>query len=296
LRWLVSGSPAKLAENQSFRPALQQLLSAERLRAVARTTGFALETLTRGLIAGFDLGTLYLAELPTATAAEARARFEARQIHGISKRNPDPAIVVLTGVNEGIPVGLVTIDERVVAYAVGDPMLCRVVEAYARGKLKAKKAFEGAALRGLAAETADALIAAYVAGPFEERWQRAAAGLLEITTAVSAKLVATQPNHALLQLSLHGDFAGSDAAERLKSTYMSVASSSTGTLLGLDAALDARTLISPENDVVTLQVPLPITDMARRAHAVTSGDLGEILRLSPSSSGIVTPTSSPESR
>jgi hypothetical protein len=249
-----------------------------------------------GAIAGFDLGTLYLAELPTSSAAEARARFEARQIHAVSKRSPDPNIVVLSGISGGVPVGLVTIDERVVAYGVGDPMLCRVVEAYARGKLKAKRAFEGAALRGLDSETEGALIAAYVPGPFDERWQGAAAGLLSITTAISAKLVPTMPGRARLELSLHGDFEGSSAEERLRSTYMSVASSSTGALLGLETALDARTLTSSKNDVVTLQVPLPLTEIAQRMRAVTSGDLAEILKLSPSSSGIATPTSSPDSR
>lgn len=296
LRWLVTGSPAKLAESQSFRPAINELLSADRLRAVARTTGFALDTLPRGLIAGFALGTLYLAELPRASAREAREHFAARQIHSVSERQPDPNIHVLNGMSDGVPVCLITIDDRVVVYAVGDPMLGRVVEAYARGRLKAKKAFEGAALRGLESETADAPIAAFVPGPFDERWQNAAAGLLAISTALSAKLSPTQPGRATLELTLHGDFAGSDAAERLRATYMSVASSSTGTALGLDAALDMRTQTSPENERVTLQVPLPITDIARHAHAVTSGDLGEILRLSPSSSGIATPTSSPESR
>src|SRR4051812_20485121 len=136
LRWLVRGSPAKLAESQSFRAALELLLSKERLRAVAQTTGFALETLPRGVIAGFDLGTLYLAEPPSATAHEARAHFTSRQIHEPTQRTPDPNVVVLSGLNEGIPIGLVTIDNRVVAYGVGDPMLCRVVAAYARGKLK----------------------------------------------------------------------------------------------------------------------------------------------------------------
>ena len=296
LRWLIQGSPAKLAESQSFRPALDQLISSERLRAVATTTGFALESLPRGVIAGFDLGTLYLAELPAATAAQARERFAARQIRDIAQHSPEPGIAVLTGTNQGVPIGLVTIDERVVAYGVGDPLLYRVVEGYARGKLKAKKAFEGAALRGLERETEGALIAAHVPGPFDERWQNAAAGLLAITTAITAKLIATQAGHARLELSLHGDFSGSSAEERLQSTYMSVASSSTGTLLGLDAALEARTLASPREDVVTLQVPLPITEIARRAHAVTSGDLDEILRLSPASSGIATPTSSPDSR
>jgi hypothetical protein len=296
LRWLVRGSPAKLAESQSFHPALELLLTKERLRAVAQTTGFALETLPRGVIAGFDLGTLYLAELPSATASEARARFVSRQISEPKQRTPDPNVVVLTGMNEGLPIGLVTIDDRVVAYGVGDPMLCRVVEAYARGKLKAKTAFHGAALTGLEAESAGALLAAHVPGPFAERWQNAAGGLLSIATALSAKLKATAPDHATLELTLHGDFAGSNAEERLRSTYMSVASSSTGSLLGLGAALDARTMTNAQSDSVTLMVPLPLTEMAKGVHALTSGDLDDIFRLSSGNAPVPAPTSAPESR
>ena len=263
---------------------------------MAKTTGFALETLPHGVIAGFDLGTLYLAELPTATAAQARARFIARQIHQPEQRRPDPNVVVLTGLNEGLPVGLVTIDDRVVAYGVGDPMLCRVVEAYARKKLKAKRAFEGAALSGLDSEGSSALLAAHVPGPFAERWQNAAGGLLEIATALSATLKPTSAGHAMLELTLHGDFTDSSAAERLRSTYMSVASSSTGTLLGLGAALDVRTVTSAQSDSVTLMVPLPLTEIAKGAHAVTSGDLDDIFRLSPTSSRVSAPTSSPDLR
>jgi hypothetical protein len=292
----VRGSPAKLAESQSFHGALQLLLSKERLRAVAQTTGFALETLPRGVIAGFDLGTLYLAELPSATAREARAHFVARQIQEPTQRTPDPNVVVLTGMNEGQPIGLVTIDDRVVAYGVGDPMLCRVVEAYARGKLKAKTAFHGAALAGLDAETEGALLAAHVPGPFGERWQNAAGGLFSIATALSAKLTSTSPDHATLEVTLYGDFAGSNAAERLRSTYMSVASSSTGGLLGLGAALDARTMTNAQSDRVTLMVPLPLTEIAKGARAVTRGDLDDIFRLSPTNAGVLAPTSAPELR
>ena len=68
----------------------------------------------------------------------------------------EAALNAMVLATRGIPVGLVTIDDRVAAYAVGDPMLCRVVEAYARGKLKAKRAFQGAALQGLDAQDADA--------------------------------------------------------------------------------------------------------------------------------------------
>ena len=296
LRWLLRGSPAKLAESQSFRPALDLLIAEERLRAVAQTTGFALESLPRAVMAGFDLGTLYLVELPNAGAADARARFKSRQIHETRERRPDPNVVVLTGMNQGVPIGLVTIDDRVVAYGVGDPLLCRVVEAYARGRLKAKTVFRGAALEGLQSESDGAPLAAHVPGPFEERWQGAAGGLLSITTALTAKLTPTSAGHASLELVLHGDFAGSNAAERLRSTYMSVASSSTGNMLGLDTALEARTVTNLQNDRVALMVPLPITEIARGARAVTSGDLADILRMPATSAGVAPPTWSPDSR
>jgi hypothetical protein len=120
--------------------------------------------------------------------------------------------------------------------------------------------------------------------------------LLAVATAISAKLVPTSAGHALLELTLHGDFAGSNAAERLRSTYMSVASSSTGSMLGLGAALDARTVTNMQNDRVVLMVPLPITEIANGARAVTSGDLADILRLTPNGASAASPTSSPEIR
>jgi hypothetical protein len=300
LRWLIRGSPAKLAESQSFRPALDALFPAERLRAVAQTTGFALETLPFGVIAGFDLGTLYLAELPGRTAGQARARFDARQIRGATKRTPDPNVVVMSGVNEGVPTGLVTIDDRVVAYGVGDPMLWRVVEAYARGKLKAKTAFKGAALAGHEADSRGYPISVHVPGPFNERWQNAAGGLLSVATSLSAKLAPTGPGQARLDLTLEGDFGSSNAAERLHATYMSVAASSTGALLGLNTSLDAQTTANEANDHIVLRVPLKLTEIAKGARAATSADLDEIFRFSPatpqSHSPLLAPTSAPEFR
>jgi hypothetical protein len=296
LRWLIRGAPAKLAKSQSFRPALDLLISAERRRAVAHTTGFALETLPHGVIAGFDLGTLYLAELPAGHASEARARFAARQIHDVTTRSPDPNIVVLSGVNAGVPTGLVTIDDRVVAYGVGDPTLWRVVEAYARGKLRAKSAFHGAALAGQSVEDDVCPISAHVPGPFSERWQGAAGGLLAVATSVSAKLLPTGPGQALLELSIEGDFGESNAAERLHATYMSVAASSTGMLLGLNSALDAQTMTNEANDHIVLRVPLKLTEIARGARAATSADLDEIFRIPSAEARPLTPTSAPDIR
>jgi hypothetical protein len=296
LRWLIRGAPAKLAKSQSFRPALDLLIPAERLRAVAQTAGFALETLPHGVIAGFDLGTLYLAELPTAGASEARARFAARQIRDVTTRSPDPNIVVLSGVNAGVPTGLVTIDDRVVAYGVGDPTLWRVVEAYARGKLKAKRAFQGAALAGQDVENDASPISAHVPGPFSERWQSAAGGLLAVATSLSARLLPTGPGQALLELAIEGDFGEANAAERLQATYMSVAASSTGTLLGLNNALDARTMTNEANDHIVLRAPLKLTEIAQGARAATSADLDEIFRVAPDEPKPLTPTSAPDLR
>lgn len=296
LRWLIRGAPAKLAKSQSFRPALDLLIPAERRRAVAQTAGFALETLPHGVIAGFDLGTLYLAELPTGHASEARARFAARQIRDVTTRSPDPNIVVLSGVNAGVPTGLVTIDDRVLAYGVGDPTLWRVVEAYARGKLKAKSAFHGAALAGQDVENDHCPISVHVPGPFSERWQTAAGGLLAVATSLSARLLPTGPGQALLELSIEGDFGDANAAERLHATYMSVAASSTGTLLGLNSALDARTMTNEANDHIVLRVPLKLTEIARGARAATSADLDEIFRVAPIEPRTLAPTSAPDLR
>jgi hypothetical protein len=300
LRWLIRGSPAKLAESQSFRPALDVLFPTERRRAVAQTTGFALETLPFGVIAGFDLGTLYLAELPGPTAGQARARFDARQIRGATTRTPDPNVVVMSGVSEGIPTGLVTIDDRVVAYGVGDPMLWRVVEAYARGKLKAKSAFQGAALAGHDTNRERYPVSVHVPGPFNERWQNAAGGLLAVATSLSAALTPLGPGQARLELALAGDFSDSNATERLQATYMSVAASSTGALLGLSTSLDAQTMANETNDHIVLRAPLKLTEIAKGARAATSADLDEIFRLSPTAPQTPTlplaPTSDPELR
>jgi hypothetical protein len=195
-----------------------------------------------------------------------------------------------------VPVGLVTLDDRVLAYGVGDPTLWRVVEAYARGKLRAKRAFEGVALVGQQTETDGSLIAAHVPGPFDERWHQAAGGLLQVATSLSAKLTPTAPEHALMELALHGDFNDSNAAERLRSAYMSVAGSSTGGLLGLASALDAKAELSPAGDRVTLAVPLPITQIAKGARAAANADLTELFGLPKASRVDGTPTLAPESR
>lgn len=279
LRWLARFAPTELTGSPSFRPALDLLFTTERRKAFAATTGFELDSLSQGLIAGFDLGTLYLAELPTATAARARALFDRRQLRGASARTPDAGITVLSGIAGATPIALVTLDERVVAYGAGDPQLCRIVEAFALGKLKARTAFQGAALRGLDPRPRLAPVSVHVPGPFTERWQEAAGGLGSVATALTAQLTPKGDAHALLELTLHGDFSQPGAAERLRATYMSVAQSSTGALLDLGSASQVE--VEQTDETIRLRVVLPLTRLAQGIHSATSGDLEEILRLSP---------------
>jgi hypothetical protein len=163
--------------------------------------------------------------------------------------------------------------------------------------LKAKTAFQGAALAGQETATSDAPISVHVPGPFNERWQNAAGGLLSVATSLSAKLVPSGPEHASLELAIDGDFGDGNAAERLQATYMSVAASSTGALLGLGQSLDAQTKSNEANDHIVLRARLQLTGIARGARAATSADLDEIFRLSPVAPSTQTaplaPTSSP---
>jgi hypothetical protein len=277
LRWLVVISPAKLSENQSFRPALDILFSRARLHGYERSTGIELDRIEHAAIAGFDAATLYVARLPPNAAESVRARFEARQLRGANQRRPAPGLVVMTGASQGAPVGLATIDERVLAYSTGSLIYVRIAEAYALGKLKAKRAFEGAALSGLLLAE-EAPIAAFVPGPVPEQWEHAAGGLLQVTTALTLRLWPKSKERGLAELTLHGDFTGAGATERLRAAYMSVAGSSTGALLGLASALDPRAI--EQGDRVTLRVPLSLTEIARGARAATSADVSEIVRLS----------------
>ena len=94
--------------------------------------------------------------------------------------------------------------------------------------------------------------------------------------------------------------SNNDAAERLQATYMSVAASSTGTLLGLGSSLDAQTMANETNDHIVLRVRLKLTEIAKGARAATNADLDEIFRFSPvvpsNQTQPLAPTSAPEFR
>jgi hypothetical protein len=62
LRWLVSGSPRYFLQHPALAGTRERWLTAQRLNDFAQATAVDLRNTERALIAGFDLGTLYLVD------------------------------------------------------------------------------------------------------------------------------------------------------------------------------------------------------------------------------------------
>ena len=257
----------------------------ERLDAFAEVTGIRLERLPMGVIAGYDLGTLYLAEIEGLEAPIVRARFSARLVEGgiVHERAGLHRIVGTTP--SGAVRALVTVDDRAVAFASGDATLARVVEAYARKHLRSPTALRGAALSLLPPLSDDTLMAFLAPGPFSSEWGGAAGGILAATLAVSIEArVATHGRlHATLTLAGAWEASAADAVQKLELAWSDLQRSPTGHLLGLDQASGQKA--SGNLQHLTLSADLPVGPLARGLRDATSADVREILELDGSPSG-----------
>lgn len=244
LRWLITGSPQALAHAPALSELRQRWLTDGRAAAFARATGIDLARTQRGLIAGFDLGTLYLADA-SGWVAPPELAFTDRLAGSELKRRTHPRITSLSGVVGTRPQALVRVDDALVAYAIADLTLARVVESFALGRFaNVATAFEGAALSGLPAALREPRpLALYLLGPFDpERiagtWPLGdAAGLL---AGASALVVTVEPEGPLLalQVALSGSWRGDVDAERLLATWRATAAAPLGRALGLDRPRD----------------------------------------------------------
>ena len=132
LRWLVSGSPAELARQPVLALLQQRWLTPQRLRAFSTGTGIDLLGTERGLVAGFDLGTLYMADASGWVAPPERL-FAERLAGSERLHKTHPRVWRVTGLVGSEPEALVRVDDDLVAVAVGDPTLARIVELFAEG-------------------------------------------------------------------------------------------------------------------------------------------------------------------
>ena len=278
LRWLVLLKPAQIFAHPELARAIEQIAPRQRFDAFAQASGVDLHAVPQAAIAGWPYSTLYLAQLPSGVAALARARFSERLLSGSLAKQPRPGLFRITGVIGQTPETLITVEERLLAVAVGDPVQAKVVEAYAEERLKSSpNALHGAALSSLPALAADDVAAFYAPGPFADEWQRAANGLLQSSVALNVTVRPIGDRKLATTICLAGAWERSadDAANRLSSAWTAFAHSSAGRLFELNDAAVVRA--TPE--LLTLHVEIDLEALVRGLKASVFGDLSEILRL-----------------
>jgi len=278
LRWLLLIKPRQALAEPELAQAISHIIPSVRFDAFAESSGVDLRVLSEAAIAGFPYSTLYLAELRSGTAALARARFSERLLAGAVSKQPHPGLTRITGVIGQTPETLLTIDDRILAISVGDPVPAKIAEAYAEERLKhSPPALRGAALSGLAELATDQVAVLFAPGPFADEWQRAAGGLLQSTEAlaITAQPIAHGKVATTLYLSGAWQDSAEDAARRLSAAWSTFARSSAGHLFELSDAAE----VSSSPDMLSLRVELELASLVRGLRASVLGDLSQILNL-----------------
>lgn len=278
LRWLIVGEPQKLATNAGLMRAVNVVVPDARLALFAQSTGVDLRQTPEALAAGFDYGTLYMAATPRENVA-VEEQFASRIISGAVRRSPDPRVHRIAGVIGQTPESLVHIDGLLVAVCTGDPTPVRVVEAFARKKLKrSRPALAGAALSTLPGEMASAPLRVYAPGPFQHDWLDGAHGLLASSLAAGITAKPLGDGDIELTVYLSGDWAqvGAAATDRLRQTWDDLAHGATGHLAGLDAPVRPPE-VSATSNMLTLRVVVAALPLATGLHAAVAADVEEML-------------------
>jgi hypothetical protein len=265
---------------------VEALLPTERLDALALATGVDLRKVEAGAAAGYALGTLYVVRLPSPDAGHARARFEARLSAGAVVKRPRPNVYRSAGTRAGAPHALVTVDDRLLVYAVDDLALARIAEAYAERRLKSPTALHGASLSKLPELPEGTLATFYAPGPFEGEWRPAAGGLLG--SALGVRVAVRRGEGASLRADVLavGDWPEPDRAARAAEAWRELSSSSTGRLLGLDQAKNLK--VVADLHYLTWSADLLLAPLVAGLRAATVANVPEIFDVRGE-----TPTGSP---
>lgn len=277
---MLTGSPRALGESPAFREAIALLLPPERLTAFAEGSGVDLRQVESGLVAGFDLGTLYMFTPPPGSSATIVALFRNRIVGGEHHQFPHPELERVYGVIGTTPEFLARAGEQWIAIATRDLTLGRVVEAFARGKLKSSpSALRGASLSTLSAPPATAVANFYAPGPFSGEWARGARGLLANALAARISLIPLPPDEARFVIELTGEFPPSGAND-FTEALRDLAGSPLGKLLSLDEQ-DTPARVQERPERLTLEVDLKVAPIARGLRAAVVSDVWEIMQVPP---------------
>jgi len=275
LRWLVTGSPRYWAEQPALAGVRERWLTAQRLQAFAQATGIELARTERALVAGFDLGTLYLAD-GSGWAQKPELPFIERLAGSARVQRTHPSVWRVTGLVGSTPEALVRLDDAVVAVAVQDLVLARVVEYRARGQLpNVVPALHGAALSALPAEFLEpAPLAAYALGPLPlgplpEGALAHGAGLLGAAVAVAAR-VQLEGKALHVRFALAGAWEDSQDPAQLLRLWQALSTSSLGQALRLDQPSAAPSTHASEQ-VLGLDVVLDAEPVLAGLERVAAG-------------------------
>lgn len=276
--------PSKLLNHPELGTALAQVVTERRLDAFAEASGVDLRHVAKAAVAGFPYATLYLAEVPSATAASAREHFSERLVDAATTKHPRPNLTRISGIIGQTPETLLTLDDRALAVAVGDPLIAKIAEAYAEERLKTSPT----ALRGSALATLPPLgespLLLLAPGPFADEWRSAAGGLLESTVAVAATLQPIGHGKIAAMIYLSGAW-GNDrdaAARRLATAWTAFTQSTAGHLF----ALDPNATVESTAELLTLRVEIEIEPFTRGLKAAVFSDIGDLMRLPQSTHAI----------
>lgn len=283
LRWLVLAQPKRLLAAPKVRQALSRLVPEQSLNDYMSSSGVDPRALSAAAVAGFDYATLYIARVGDEDAL-VEERFATRLLTSKGRKHPHPELWRTTGVVGRTPQTLVRLDRHLVAVSVGDPTPARVVEAFARRKLKkSPSALHGAALSTLPKEALDAPLVFLAPGPFSGEWMQGAHGLLAHTLAVAITLRPLEGANAgvgRFTLYLTGDWKalGPDSTARLMDAWDELSASSTGALFGLDR-LTAKPVVSGGDDLLKLEIDADLQRLLSGLHAAVAADVDELMRL-----------------
>ena len=278
LRWLLVGRPKTLAQNPELVIEATRLLSKERLDAFATSSGVDLRTLPEGCIAGFDYGTLYLARTGTDSDL-VRRRFEARLVTDPIIRSSRKDMWRISGLISNTPESLLTVEHDFAAFAVGDPVLARIAEAFAVGRFKkSKPALAGAALATLPPDLSEAPLCFYAPGPFTDEWARAADGVLARALAIGASI--TLPGSSVLHVRVVMSGAFGPELEKtrvhLLDTWNNLQHSAVGHLLRLQETMGPA-MITVLDDSATLNVSFPVSTLVQGICAAVIDDVATLM-------------------
>lgn len=276
LRWLLELRPRAIADDPTLSGVLA-MFERERLEAFAAHTGVDLCRTEQAVVAGYAFGPVYLATVERTAPAE-RA-FRSRLLLEPMAHRPHPDLAVHTGLLRSEPAVLVTVRDRFVAVAVGDPRPARAMQAYALGRLASPPALAGVALEALASSTPPALARWFAVGPFSEVRGASEQGLLAATTALAVTGEASGPGLVRVALRASGEYGiESGAAERLAASWHELAESVLGRFLGLDRPA-GRPVIEAGEKLLALTVTLALEPLITGLRALVVAEAEELFEL-----------------